>query len=463
LNIKLLVNPFLCTIDEAGRLKPLLVAPKPSFSCPSILIDRIEILTVSVGVGGAILIDFSIWGSVSGGRYDYMAEGSGEPVSVRVYVNGADHPVAEAPITIRRELLNNWKRPYSYDGEYAFTLRGIEACEGLNTLELRSCDSLTQLDSGAMASVSFALDVPTDWDGEDFSCLSARVESAPEIIQQSADGEYELYTIAIADVPASEESLTISFISEDGVVMEMPTAIDPVSGWHYICVENTNFPLMFSFLVGVDYDLRAGGELKSKKLLKKQPRIAQLSPDNQFRVGFSLGMAHSCMDLYFSKSAVIAKAVHYDPKLGGLKMSVNLNHGSTKEIRMDVCFPATLENEKFEEAATFGICELMLYCMKLYLSGDPRKDEFVIALLTDSWEGMGLAGYEFNDCRDCLGHYGAEILESLCESFLTENSVDQGLYLGQGISEVLRVIRAGSKKVGINEYYTKAQFLTDLG
>ena len=312
-------------------------------------------------------------------------------------------------------------------------------------------------------SVSFALDIPSGWDGEDYSLLKAKIESEAEVIKESSDGEYQLYTIAVADVSNQVEPLTISLIGEGGVMMELPTTIDPVSGWHYTCVQDTHFPLMFSFLIGEVYDSRAGGEIKSKRLLKRQQAIGQLSADNQFRVGFSLGMAHSCMDLYYGKSGTIPKAIYYDPKAGGMKMSMSLNQGSTGGVRMDILFPISIEDVTFDNISAFGICELMLYCMKLYLSGDQRKDEFVIALLTGDWGGLGLTGYEFNDCRDHLGHYGAEILESLCENFLEESVLDQGLYLGQGVSEILRIIRGGCRAAGVNNYYSKAQFLNDLG
>ena len=188
-----------------------------------------------------------------------------------------------------------------------------------------------------------------------------------------------------------------------------------------------------------------------------------LPPAQRFRYGFHLGMGFSCLDVVFGKERWISQGVHYDQIAGGMVMPVVVRPGRGKAGKLNITSPAQLGGQGLEAPALFEICEFSLYSMQLFAAGDPRAEELVIALLTDDWSKIGLAGHEIMDCRNVLFLYGPEIFYELCKALVGSDPLDHGLHLGQAVAGMFKHLKQWRQKNGVEGYFSKAEFLETLG
>ena len=470
-SLSIMANVFLCSLDEVGRLKPVLGVPKVSISGPAIIIDQIRVENASLTAEGEMAVDVAVWGRVAGERYDHLPDGSGEPRALRFYNTENDGVLAEIPIQVERGATQGWKRPYPYHGTFAFTLR-VGVCEGNNVFCLSGCDQMNMLDSDCQFVMEFEIQ-PKDGSGlgEDVNLYDHldRCEivlaAEPAVICHPPEGECHLYTLAIADPTlAHDPLLTVTIPGKKNTVLgDLPTSYDPASGWRYLCLPGSSYPAMFSLQFGRIYDGRAGISLTYRKLLKGRASAQQLPPDQRFRFGFQLGMGFSCLDLSFSAQGRVLGAMHYNQGTGGMLMPVILNPGRGKPLKLEIGLPVQLVEAALQSPKHFDLCEFFLYSMKLFAAKDPRADEWVLAMLTESWEGIGLAGYEIRDCRKILFHYGPEVLEGLLEGVRELDPLDHGLHLGQGVAAMYKTLIEWREKNGVGRYFSKADFLDKLG
>lgn len=401
--------------------------------------------------------DITVSGSVRSSLCDVLPNENGVIKEVRLLHNDGENPVGTYPVKGNKRTGGALPRSFPFEGSFRFTAEGLAVTEGNNTFRIVGRDTLYGLDGHSLWAASFAFPYEDEYESDDEDAVKEpTVVEDPQFVGGGSGGELSLYCFRLES--SSESDANMRMIVDGGRAFEFAS----ISGSEYLIPvwPDSSSPALFTLRPTMAIQVKAPSDAKVISALNTHHSLASLSPENQFRYGFSQGLGFEGYDLVFDPDHIVEGGARLSKSFRTLQFSVGLADADSKSLRGGAEVGVDLSNV-LVSGSKDSMPSMMWHFANLFRTSDPRSDEVVLALLVGNLDEVGLDDVSIADWREYFYMCFSEVMEEIIKETVTESESIQGYFLGRALGDALRT-NVDPTLPGRLDEIGKAEFLSRL-